>query len=98
MNMQLFVIISGSAYLVVLGLVFAKVVKHFVQWYHNSTPSLKNFGSMSDTYTMFMGRYLTRNGIFHRNKFFAWFTIFVVLATVLAIWVVALNSLPGQPV
>ena len=96
MNMQLFVIISGSAYLVLLGLVFAKAAKHFVQWYGNSTPSLKNFGSMSDTYTMFLGRYLTRNGIMHRNKFFAWFGIFIVLATVLVIWVLALNSLPPQ--
>ena len=66
-------------YFAVMAVVFILSARHFVGWFINSTPPMGKLGSLIEGFSMFFDRYLTKEGIEHKNKCFRWLSIFLIM-------------------
>lgn len=77
-------------YWVLMVLAFFKALRHAYNWWLNSTPPLRKLGPLVEGYAMFFARFLTSEGVAHRNQFGKWFAIFLGMVVG---WIAALGLL-----
>ena len=57
-------------------------MRHFIGWFQNSIPPRGIIGKVFEVYTMFFNRFLTKEGIEHKNQFIRWFGLTLLLGSV----------------
>jgi len=55
-------------YFILMLVVFLLSARHFIGWFTNSTPPLGKLGPFIEEFSMFFDRYLTKDGVEHKNK------------------------------
>ena len=73
------------AYVIAMLIVSFKAARHFYGWFINSTPPISKLGPLVESFTMFFPRYLTRDGVEERNKFFRWFGVAFLMGALFVI-------------
>ncbi len=90
--MELFInIILGILFIAMLAVFFISA-RHFMRCFINSTPPPGILGKLFEIYTCFFDKYLTKEGIIHRDKFLKWFTGFLLLACIWALGIIYLHD------
>ena len=74
-----FIIVLLVLYFLLIVFVFLNALRFFLMWFQNSIPAKGILGKSLEVYTMFLNRYLTKEGIEYRGKFFLWLSATIVL-------------------
>ena len=82
MNYRLLLAFLALPYFAVMAYVFFRVVRHFLGWFLNSIPPLGKVGPLVEPLTMLFSRYLTKEGVTHRNEFSRWAGVLAVMVAV----------------
>lgn len=82
MNYQSLLEFLALPYFAVAAYVFFRTVRHFLGWFMNSTPPLGRVRPLVEPITMLFARYLTKEGLTHRNEFSRWGGILAIMVVV----------------